>query len=109
MIEPTGGLTVLGIAETQNLVPEEKERVIKAFSDHVHAQLFDEEPPGLCPVLDSNIDMVIPDEAEFSRSGAARHDRATTVPRYIRSVRPGAGSRAAPVGQSGTRDCLSLP
>ena len=80
MVDTAEGLPLLRVPEPEDLVPEEEAGEIRTFPDHVHAQLFDEEPLGLGPVADANVDAIEPEETELSRSGAARHDRPTPSP-----------------------------
>lgn len=88
MIHTAERLSFLGVPEPEHLIPEEQVGMIGTFTDHVHPKLLDEESLGLGPIAHANVDVIEPEETEFSGRRTARHGRPTTVPRYIRSVRP---------------------
>lgn len=95
MVEAAERLSILGVPQAEDLISEQQERVIRAFADHVHSELLDEEPLRLGPVADPDVDVVEPEETEFSGRGTARHARPTNARRYSRSVRPGHDSAEA--------------
>ena len=64
MVEAAERLSILGVPQAQDLISEQQERVIRAFADHVHAELLDEKPLRLGPVAEPG-----------RRRGRTREDR----------------------------------
>jgi hypothetical protein len=87
VIDPGGGLALLGVSETQDLVTEHEEGVVRPLPNDVHAQLFHEEPTSLVPVADLDVHVVEPHQTKISGRWTGGHVRRSPPKPYILSVR----------------------
>jgi len=53
------------VPEPQHLIPEEEEAVLRPLPDRFEAELVDEEPPGLLPVPNAEVDVVEPEDLDL--------------------------------------------
>lgn len=87
VIDAARPLILPDVPETEDLVAQEEERMVRALPDDVHPELFHKEPLRLRSVLYLEVDVVEPHQSELARGGLGRHGEARHLLRYIGSVR----------------------
>ena len=108
VVDPAEGVPLLGVVEPEHLVPEQEERVVRAFPDDVHSQLLDKESLRLRAVADSNVNVVETQKTEFPGGRVAGHERPTPSPAICAGVPTGPGRGPGPPAEPAGTTVMAL-